>query len=132
MSSLLKDVISFNKTIDEAKHEIKAYKNPELLKRYSQCLLQIRRLYRLIIFIFYYELDEKQINNEQVHTVFNQIAIIIKSHSPANRHYDSTSGYQHLNQNIALLEDSGFKRAIQNFSRELQLLTDLISCPQSD
>lgn len=127
--SLLKDIINFNKTLDEAKHEIKARREPSIIEYYGQCLLQIRRLYRLIIFIFYYELDLKKINDPQIHILCRQIELIIKNscnRQKISNAYSIETNYHELNQMITSLKEDGFKHAIQNFSNELQSLTRLI------
>ena len=75
--TLLQDITNFNKTIDDAKHELKARKHPELIEKYSQSLLQIRRLYRLLMFIFNYEINQTHIYNQKLHLIITQISTII-------------------------------------------------------
>lgn len=127
--SLLKDIINFNKTLDEARHEVKARREPAIIEHYSQCLLQIRRLYRLIIFIFYYELDANKISNPQIHLLCQQIGLILKDScniQKISNIHTMEANYLQLNQMIASLEEDGFRHAIQNFSNELQCLSKLI------
>ena len=126
--SLLKDVINFNKTIDDAKHELKARKHPGLIEKYNQCLLQIRRLYRLIMFIFYYEIDQTHMDNQKLHLIIAQISTIIDTfYLPQNESTQiDLAQYEKLEKLITETEEETLKKALLNFAIELKRLNLLM------
>lgn len=126
--TLLQDIINFNKTIDDAKHELKARRNPELIEKYNQSLLQIRRLYRLMMFIFHYEINQTHIDNKKLHLIMTQISTIIdKFYMPQNEASQiDLIQYEKLEKLITETEEETLKKALLNFSIELKKLNLLM------
>lgn len=126
--TLLQDITNFNKTIDEAKHELKARKHPELIEKYSQSLLQIRRLYRLLMFIFNYEINQTHIDNQKLHLIIAQISTIIDTfYVPKNESAQiDLAQYEKLEQLIIETREETLKKALLHFVVELKKLNLLM------
>jgi uncharacterized membrane protein YccC len=126
--TLLQDITNFNKTIDDAKHELKARKHPELIEKYSQSLLQIRRLYRLLMFIFNYEINQTHIDNQKLHLIITQISTIIDTfYVPKNELAQiDLAQYEKLEQLIIETKEETLKKALLHFVVELKKLNLLM------
>ncbi|AUR51703.1 FUSC family protein [Aquella oligotrophica] len=126
--TLLQDITNFNKTIDDAKHELKARKHPELIEKYSQSLLQIRRLYRLLMFIFYYEIDQSHMDNQKLHLIIAQISTVIDTfYVPKNESAQiDLVQYEKLEQLIIETKEETLKKALLHFVVELKKLNLLM------
>lgn len=126
--TLLQDIINFNKTIDDAKHELKARRNPELIEKYNQSLLQIRRLYRLMMFIFHYEINQIHIDNKKLHLIMTQISTIIdKFYMPQNEASQiDLIQYEKLDELIMETPEETLRKALLNFAIELKRLNLLM------
>jgi|LauGreDrversion4_2_1035121.scaffolds.fasta_scaffold60094_3 uncharacterized membrane protein YgaE (UPF0421/DUF939 family) len=125
-TKFLNDVINFNKTIDEAKHELAGKKNPQLIENYNKCVLQIRRLYRLVIVIFYYELENDSLNNPQISQILFKILQVIQNISDKNQSYSLAIDYLELNELITQVEAPTLRKTMQHFTTELKQLHNIL------
>lgn len=126
-TKFLNDVTNFNKTIDEAKHELAGKKNPQLIENYSKCVLQIRRLYRLIIVIFYYELENDNLNDPQLNQILFKILQIIQNISDKNQRYSLAIDYLELNELITQIEAPTLRKVTNHFATELKQLHNILT-----
>lgn len=118
----INDVTNFNKTIDEATHEIKGKKNPQLIENYTKCVLQIRRVYRLLIIIFYYELDNDNLNTPAINHIFFKILQIIQTITDKSHTYSLEIDYLELDELISQINSPTLCKNMRNFSTELKQL----------
>ncbi|HRG62413.1 MAG TPA: FUSC family protein [Burkholderiales bacterium] len=123
----INDVTNFNKTIDEATHEIKGKKNPQLIENYTKCVLQIRRVYRLLIIIFYYELDNDNLNTPAINHIFFKILQIIQNISDKNQRYSLAIDYLELNELITQIEAPTLRKVTNHFATELKQLHNILT-----
>ena len=126
-TKFLNDVSNFNKTIDEAKHELAGKKNPQLIESYNKCVLQIRRLYRLIIVIFYYELENNNLNDPQLNQILFKILQIIQNISDKNQRYSLAIDYLELNELITQIEAPTLRKVTNHFTAELKQLHNILT-----
>ncbi len=126
-TKFLNDVTNFNKTIDEAKHELAGKKNPQLIENYNKCVLQIRRLYRLIIVIFYYELENDNLNDPQLNQILFKILQIIQNISDKNQRYSLAIDYLELNELITQIEAPTLRKVTNHFATELKQLHNILT-----
>ncbi|RTL10416.1 MAG: FUSC family protein [Neisseriaceae bacterium] len=125
-TKFLSDVTNFNKTIDEAKHELAAKKNPQLIENYSKCLLQIRRLYRLLIVIFYYELENDNLNDPYLNQILSKFLQIIQSTTDKNQNYSLIIDYLELNELISQIKTPTLRKTTNHFATELKQLHNIL------
>jgi uncharacterized membrane protein YccC len=125
-TKFLNDVTNFNKTIDEAKHELAAKKNPRLIENYNKCLLQIRRLYRLLIVIFYYELDNDNLNDPYLNQISSKFLQIIQNTTDKSQSYSLTIDYLELNELITQIETPTLRKITNHFATELKQLHNIL------
>ncbi len=126
-NKFLGDVVNFNKTIDEAKFEWKVKRNPHILDKYNKAFLQIRRLYRLIIVIFYYEFDHDKIDLPYVNEIFFHISKILNQLITNEVIFFDNETHIKLDELINQLTDPTIRKMANNFIRELAKLNELLA-----
>lgn len=122
----INDIVSFNKNIGEAKHEMSGMKHPELIELYQQCVLQIQRMYRLLIVIFYYELENQNLNDLQINYILVEVLQIIHKITSKETRYSMEIDYLELNQLIKQIHVPALLRVMQHFAKELKTLNLLL------
>lgn len=122
----INDIVSFNKNIGEAKHEMSGMKHPELIELYQQCVLQIQRMYRLLIVIFYYELENQNLNDLQINYILVEVLQIIHKITSKETRYSIEIDYLELNQLIKQIHVPALLRVMQHFAKELKTLNLLL------
>ena len=125
-NKFINDVANFNKTIEEAKYEWHARRNPQLIERYNKAYLQIRRLYRLIIVIFYYELDNKKLTTPHIKELFNQLSKILKN-IISNKINENKENYLIAKNIIDQLPEIERPKTFTNFLLEMERLDQIIT-----
>lgn len=122
----ISDVVSFNKNIVEAKHEMNGMKHPELIELYQQCVLQIQRMYRLLIVIFNYELENQNLNDLQINYILLEVLQIIHKITNKETRYSIEIDYLELDQLIMQIHVPALQRVVQHFAKELKILNHLL------
>lgn len=125
-TKFLNDIINFNKYIAEAKHELKGVRQPDLIESYTKCVLQIRRIYRLIIVLFYYELENDNLNDLQINYILIEVLQIIQKITNKNTNYSIKIDYLELDQLIQQIQVATLQKTIRNFTNELKELHVLL------
>jgi hypothetical protein len=89
-------------------------------------VLQIRRLYRLVIVIFYYELENDSLNNPQISQILFKILQVIQNISDKNQSYSLAIDYLELNELITQVEAPTLRKTMQHFTTELKQLHNIL------
>lgn len=90
-------------------------------------MLQIRRLYRLIIVIFYYELENDNLNDPQLNQILFKILQIIQNISDKNQRYSLAIDYLELNELITQIEAPTLRKVTNHFATELKQLHNILT-----
>jgi uncharacterized membrane protein YccC len=120
-TKFITDVANFNKNLDEAKHEIKVVAHPEIIDYYSQSILGVRRLYRLLLVIFYYELEDLNLSD----TILRQMLThLIQVFEQIIQHRDPKPTIQALTALLPQLADASLNKTFGYFITELLALAE--------
>lgn len=121
-----KDIINFNKNLDEARYESKGKKNPLLINKYAECVLQIRRLYRLLIVLFYYELENESLNDLHINHILVEFLQIIHKITSHDNTYSINIDFLEIHQLAKQIHIVSLQNTIKHFVIELRTLNQIL------
>lgn len=125
-TKFIKDILNFNKNLEEACHEGKGKRNPQLIQKYKECILQIRRLYRLLMVLFYYELENDSLNDLHINYILVEFLQIIHKITSHDRSYSINIDFLEIHQLAKQIHIPSLQNTIKHFVIELRNLHHIL------
>lgn len=124
--NFISNVGKFNKALEESSHELSGRRQAKLIESYRLASIQVRRIYRLIFVVFYYEFENEIINNPQVKLAFQSILAIMEQLKIDAGKTIIKENFIELNKLIHNINIEALVKTMQHISSELEILQDLL------
>lgn len=124
--NFINNISKFNKAIEESAYELAGKNKSQLIESYRLSSIQLRRIYRLIFVIFYYEFENEIINNTQIKYAFQSILIIMEYIKTDAENTTIKANFIKLAELIKKIPNLTVIKAMQHINNELLLLQNLL------
>lgn len=125
--NFINNVSKFNKALEESGHELSGKKHPLLIESYRLSSVQVRRIYRLIFVVFYYEFENEMINDLHIKQALLLIVTLMENLSVETESNILETSFTKLSQITDSLPQQNVAKTIRHIHNELFILENLLA-----
>ncbi len=125
--NFINNVSKFNKALEESGHELSGKKHPLLIESYRLSSVQVRRIYRLIFVVFYYEFENEMINDLHIKQALLLIVTLMENLSVETESSMLENSFTKLSQITDSLPQQNVAKTIRHIHNELFVLENLLA-----